>query len=448
MNEFRSKGDNQIRIKSLARVEGHGNICVSFAKGKVKEVNLNIPEGPRLFETLVVGKTPEEVVNIVPRICAICSVSHRYAAIRALERALDVKETKVTNLLRTLMHYGEMIESHSLHAFVLALPDFLGYPSAIAMVDKFAPQILKALRLKKFGNYIMEVVTARWTHGENPTVGGFGSVPTKSQLLNIKKQAEELIPIAEELVELIRNLHYPTSMEDGMVFMCLKPPTEKYGFVGDSVLVSTGEEHPIEKYKELCNERVVDHSTAKRCRYNDKPFVVGALARMNLLGERLHGKAAQCFKRCYSLSWIRNPLYGNLAQAIELLFCLEQTPKLIDDLLKREKTLEVEASIQKPSSKTGKNVGAVEAPRGTLYHYYELNRGLVTNANMIIPTTQNLDAMENHIRVAAQNLIANINASPQNRKDLELTLEMIVRSYDPCISCSVHLVELEKQVNG
>jgi sulfhydrogenase subunit alpha len=275
-------------------------------------------------------------------------------------------------------------------------------------------------------------------------VGGFGSVPTKSQLLNIKKQAEELIPIAEELVELIRNLHYPTSMEDGMIFMCLKPPTEKYGFVGDLVLVSTGEEHPIEKYKELCNERVVDHSTAKRCRYNDKPFVVGALARMNLLGERLHGKAAQCFKRCYSLSWIRNPLYGNLAQAIELLFCLEQTPKLIDDLLKREKTLEVEASIQKPSSKTGKNVGAVEAPRGTLYHYYELNRGLVTNANMIIPTTQNLDAMENHIRVAAQNLIANINASPQNRKDLELTLEMIVRSYDPCISCSVHLVELEK----
>jgi sulfhydrogenase subunit alpha len=437
---------NEIRIKSLARVEGHGNITVQFAKNKVKEVNLNIPEGPRLFETLVVGKTPEEVVNIVPRICAICSVSHRYSAIRALERALEMKETKATNMLRTLMHYGEMIESHALHAFVLALPDFVGYPSAIAMVDKFAPQVLKALKLKKFGNYIMEVVTARWTHGENPTVGGFGSAPTRQQLLDIKKQAEALIPDAEELVELVRNLHYPTSMEDGMIFMCLKPPTEKYGFIGDTVLISTGEEHPIEKYKELTNERVVGHSTAKRCRYNDKPFVVGALARMNLLGERLHGKSADCFKRCYSLSWIRNPLYGNLAQAIELLFCLEQTLKLVDELLKREKTLEAETSIQKPSIKTGKNVGAVEAPRGTLYHYYELSRGMVTNANMVIPTTQNLDAMENHIRIAAQNLISNIGEGPSQdkRKDLELTLEMIVRSYDPCISCSVHVVELGK----
>lgn len=440
---------NEIRIKSLARVEGHGNIYVRFAKGKVKEVNLNIPEGPRLFETLVIGKTPEEVINIVPRICAICSVSHRYSAIRALERALDVKETKVTNLLRTLMHYGEMIESHSLHAFVLALPDFVGYPSALAMVDKFAPQILKALKLKKFGNYIMEITTARWTHGENPTVGGFGQVPSRTQLLDIKKQAETLVPDAEEMVELVRNLHYPTSMEDGMIFMCLKPPTDKYGFVGDRVLISNGEEHPIEKYKELTNERVVAHSTAKRCRYNDKPFVVGALARMNLLGERLHGKAADCFKRCYSLSWIRNPLYANLAQAIEIIFCLEQIPKIINDLLKREKTIEADASIQKPKGKTGKNVGAVEAPRGTLYHYYEVNRGLVTNANMVIPTTQNLDAMENHIRVAAQNLAALLTEgkTDQGRKDLELTLEMIVRSYDPCISCSVHVVDLDLTIH-
>lgn len=439
---------NQIRIPALARVEGHGNIMVEVLKGKVKDVKLNIPEGPRLFESLVIGKTPEEATSIVPRICAICSVSHRYAAIRAFERALGYKETKATHQLRTLMHFGEMIESHALHAFALALPDFVGYPSAIAMVDKFAPQILKALKLKKFGNSIMEVTTARWTHGENATVGGFGSVPTHKQLFDIKQQAQALIPDAEEMVELLRNLQYPTSMEDGMVFMCLKPPTDKYGFVGDRVLISTGEEHPIEKYKELCNERVVDHSTAKRCQYNDRPFVVGALARMNLLGERLRGKAGDCFKRCYSLSWIRNPLYGNLAQAIEILYCLEQIPNLVDSILKKEKTLETDAKIQKQPTGTGKNVGAVEAPRGTLYHYYEVNRGLVTGANMIIPTTQNFDSMETHIRVAAQNLLANIEnrplsaLTPQERKDIELVFEMIVRSYDPCISCSVHMVEI------
>lgn len=442
---------NQIRIPAIARVEGHGNILVEVAKGKLKTIHLNIPEGPRLFETLVINKTPQEVVNIVPRICAICSVSHRYAAIRALERALNVKTTKTTLLLRTLMHCGEMIESHSLHAFALALPDFLGYPSAIAMTDKYAPQVLSALRLKKFGNYVMEVVTARYTHGENATVGGFGKAPSSEQLLTIKQQANELIPVAEELIELMRNLEYPTAMEDGMTFMCLKPPTDKYGFVGDKVLISTGEEQPIERYKELCNERVVEHSTAKRCRYNDRPFVVGALARMNLLGERLRGKAADAFKRCYSLSWIRNPLYANLAQTIEILYCLEEIDTIIDALIKRIKTLPAETKIIEPSIKSGKDVGAVEAPRGTLYHYYEVNRGIITDANMIIPTTQNLDAIENHIRVAAQNLLLNINTkslaslSEEQRKKIELIFEMIVRAYDPCISCSVHLVETQNK---
>jgi sulfhydrogenase subunit alpha len=441
---------NEIRIPQVARVEGHGNILVEVVKNKVKDVKLNIPEGPRLFETLVLGKTPAEAVSIVPRICAICSVSHRYAAIRALERALEYKVSKETHLLRTLMHYGEMIESHALHAFALALPDFLGYPSAIAMTDRFAPQILKALRLKKFGNYIMEIVTARYTHGENATVGGFGKAPTTMELTNIKRQAATLIPDAEELIEIMRNLEYPTAMEDGMIFMCLNPPTEKYGFVGDKVLISTGEVAPIEKYKELTNERVVAHSTAKRCRYKDRPYVVGALARINLLGERLRGKAGEMFRKSYSLSWIRNPLYNNLAQAIEILFVLEDIPNIVDELLTHQDTLNTKTRPQIPHLQTGKNVGAVEAPRGTLYHYYEVTRGLISGANLVIPTTQNLDAIENHLRVATTTLLGTLeerNISelhPEERKDIERILEMVVRAYDPCISCSVHLVDLTK----
>ncbi|MCS7258727.1 MAG: Ni/Fe hydrogenase subunit alpha [candidate division WOR-3 bacterium] len=437
----------EIRIPQIARIEGHGNIVVEIQKDKVKSVKLNIPEGPRLFETLVIGKTPAEATSIVPRICAICSVSHRYAAIRAFERALGYKVTKETHLLRTLMHYGEMIESHALHAFVLALPDFLNYPSAIAMTDRFAPQVLKALKLKKFGNYIMEITTARYTHGENPTVGGFGKVPEISELIEIKTQAEKLIPDAEELVELMRSLEYPTAMEDGMVFMCLKPPGDKYGFVGDKVLISTGEEVPIDRYLELTNERVVEHSTAKRCRYKERPYVVGAIARMNLLGERLRGKAGEAFRRCYSLSWIRNPLYNNLAQAIEILFVLEDIPEIVNELLAHKDTLAQKTKILKAQTLSGKNVGAVEAPRGTLYHYYEVTRGIVSGANLVIPTTQNLDAIETHLRIAATNLLNTTHdrpfskLSPEERADIERILEMVVRAYDPCISCSVHLVD-------
>jgi sulfhydrogenase subunit alpha len=424
----------KIEVKHVARIEGHAGIKVEIERKKVKRVKVNIPEGPRLFETLVIDKTPEEAVSIVPRICAICSVSHRLASITAMERALDLKVWTATKLMRNLMHYGEMIESNSLHVFLLALPDFLGYPNAVAMTDKYAEQVLRGLRLKKFGNRIMEITSARYTHGENPNVGGFHRWPNKTELLEIKTQAERLIPDGVEAVELFRNLHYPTSMEEGLIFMCLNPPTETYGFTGDSVLISNGQEKPIDDYLELTNERVVAHSTAKRCSYNGKPYAVGPLARMNLLGERLHGKAAEAFKRCYSLTWVRNPLYANQARAIEILFCLEDITKIVDKLLATNPP-----EIKEPPTKSGKAVGAVEAPRGTLYHYYEVKRGYVSNANFIIPTTQNLDAMERHVRVAAENLLETGEAK---KKDIELLLEMVVRSYDPCVSCSTHLVEL------
>ena len=229
---------------------------VEVERNRVKDVKVTVPEGPRLFETLVIDKTPEETVSIVPRICAICSVSHRLAAINAMERALDIQVSPATRTLRTLMHYGEMIESHALHVYLLALPDFLGYPNAVAMTDKYADHVLRGLRLKKFGNRIMEITSARYTHGENPTVGGFHRWIDKKELYEIKAEAQRLLPDGEEAVELMRGLHYPTSMEDGMVFMCLKPPTETYGFVGDSVLISTGEERPIGEYLEMTNEQV------------------------------------------------------------------------------------------------------------------------------------------------------------------------------------------------
>ncbi len=423
-----------IEVKHVARIEGHAGIEVEIERKKVKSVKVNIPEGPRLFETLVIDKTPEEAVSIVPRICAICSVSHRLASITAVERALDLKVPTPTKLMRTLMHYGEMIESNALHVFLLALPDYLGYPNAVAMVDKYAEHVLRGLRLKKFGNRIMEITGARYTHGENPNVGGFHHWPNKTELLEIKKEAERLMPDGVAAVELLRSLHYPTSMEEGLIFMCLNPPTETYGFTGDSVLISTGQEKSIDEYLELTNERVVSHSTAKRCSYNGKPYAVGPLARMNLLGERLHGKAAEEFKRCYSLTWVRNPLYANQARAIEILFCLDDIAKIVDKLLAIKSP-----GIKEPPTKSGKAVGAVEAPRGILYHYYDIKRGYIANANFIIPTTQNLDAMERHVRVAVENLLE---VEETKKRDVELLLEMVVRSYDPCVSCSTHLVDL------
>lgn len=422
--------DKKINVDPIARVEGHGGIEVIIENDKVKEVKFNILEGPRLFEQLVVGKTPEESVSISSRICAICFLSHRLAEIRAQERALDIKVGKKLKLLRKLAHYGEMIESHSLHYYLLALPDYLGYPDAISMVKKFPQDITGALELKKYGNKVMEIVAGRRIHGENLSVGGIGKIPQDDELNWIKSRATELIPAIKKGLEIWSKLSIPDYMEEDMTFVSVLPEDGTYDFRADTIYISTGETYPANEYQKVSNERVVPHSFAKRCRYKGKPYSVGAFARLLNMSDRLNGEALKYFKKYYNKHWHRNPHYNNIAQAIELLFCLEHIPQLVDEI----KSTPWEDKVQRRDS--GQGTGLVEAPRGLLIHHTEVEDKKVKYADYVIPTTQNLDAAEMYMRNAVENLVE------QNASDLELPLEMIIRAYDPCISCSVHLVKV------
>ncbi|MBN2380365.1 Ni/Fe hydrogenase subunit alpha [candidate division WOR-3 bacterium] len=424
----------RIKIESLARVEGHGGITVHFKEGKLSKVTVDIHEGPRLMESIAIGRTPSQVVSLNCRICAICTLSHRYAALRAMEKALEITVSPKVQLMRDLMHCGEMIESNALHVFLLALPDYFGFPSAVHMVPDYAEDIQAGLRVKKFGVRLMELTSARPIHGENPIIGGFGRYPSKSEFLKFKYEAESLIPDAERGIEILRNLRQPTYMEEGMTFMCTKPEHDRYGWVGDRILTSTGEEFNVWDYRKLTNERVVSHSMAKRSSFKNKPYMVSALARFNLLGERLDGEAGEHFRRCYNLSWIRNPMYNNVAQAIETVWALEEVPRLIDRII----ALDEDPEIVPPSRDKGAGSAAVEAPRGTLYHHYEIAEGKVVAADVITPTAQFLDMLETHIGVAAETLV-----KEGETDDIELKLEMVARAYDPCISCSTHLVRVK-----
>ncbi len=425
--------DKVIQIKPLARVEGNGGIRVEIKDNKVTNVEVQILEGPRLFETLTLGKTPQEDLSIVPRICAICNLSHKFASLRALEKALDIKVPKATTAYRHLMHHGEMLESHSLHLYFLALPDFLGYDNAVAMASKYGDTVTKALQLKKFGNKIMRTMGGRMIHGENPVLGGFGKLPSSEELRAIKSEAEELLPFAMETIDLLKGLEIPHHPERETQFLCCKPLHSGYDYYGDAFLTSDGLEHDCEDYTSVIEERVVSHSFAKRSLYKGKPFSVGALARVLLLGDRLKGRAREAYESLINPRWNQNPLYNNFAQAIEQVFSLEGVIETVDHLLKTSAP-----EIVLPGRETGSGTGAVEAPRGTLIHHYDIVDGKTAKADYITPTAMFLDDIEAFIHKSAEVLLSN-----KESENLQLQFEMIARAYDPCISCSAHLVTVE-----
>jgi sulfhydrogenase subunit alpha len=422
-----------IGVESLPRIEGHGAITVVINEnGEIGDVKVDIPEAPRLIEALVRGKSPEEDLNIVPRVCGICSFSHKYAALRGLEKALGVTPSEKAVALRTLLHIAETLQSNVLHIFFLSLPDLLGYPNAIAMAADYKDEVLSAMRMKGFANKIMETGSGRFVHGENPVLGGFGRYPRDDELTPLKKISQELIPEAEKAVEMIGEMEIPSFLERDTIFACLDPTADEYGLVSDTVLVSDGKRVPVENYLQLTNERVVSHSFAKRSSYNGKPFTVGALARINLLGDRLQGVAKRYYDKYYGGRWKRNAMFNIHAQALEILWCLQAVTPLVDAIAEAEMK---DGGIAKRTKTTGKGTGAVEAPRGILYHHYEIENNLIKSSNIITPTAQNLDDIEEFLRVAATNLVAT-----GDTEDIKDKLEMVARAFDPCVSCSVHLV--------
>jgi len=421
-----------IDIHHLTRVEGHGNIVVNVKDGVLEQCNLEIVEAPRFFEAMLRGRPYDQASHLTSRICGICAVTHATASLRATENALGVALTDQTLLLRKLMLDAEMLDSHILHAYMLVAPDLLKVGSVIPLAKTAPEVVLRALRMKKLAGDICTTVAGRHTHPVAMTVGGFTHFPKASELELLAERLDQMAADIEATVELFQSLPLP-EFERETEFIALHKPGE-YCLLDGEIASSDGGTWPIESYRSVTNEHLVDHSTAKHTRHQRDSYMVGALARFNLNYDQLHPKAKAAAAALDIKPVCYNPYMNTVAQVVEIAHCTQHALDTIQELLDRGIAHEAPAPT---SHMTGEGVGACEAPRGILFHNYRVEDGLVQGANCIIPTNQNLANIEADMRALVPQRLM------ESEQDLTMSLEMLVRAYDPCISCSTHVLDVK-----
>lgn len=427
-----------IDVKHVTRVEGHGNIAVNVADGEITKLELQIVESPRYFEAFLRGRRWYEAPHISCRVCGICSVAHTTASVKAVEAATGIEVTEQTLLLRKLILNAEQLQSHVLHLYFLAVPDYLGVGSVIPLASTHPDVVKRALRMKKLANDICAAIGGRHIHPIAVHVGGFTHFPKPDELVGLKHRLEESRKDLFETAKLFTTLAVPDFTRETEFLSLRCDGNGEYAFY-DGDLVSTKQSEPtkVEDYRTRVLESVVPHSTAKHSRSPHSPaYMVGALARFNNNADRLHPVAKEVAEMLGLRPVCQNPFHNNTAQLVECVHCTEHSIELIDQLLTRG--LKEEPPV-KPD-RFGKGAGTTEAPRGILFHEYEIDGdGKIEGANLVIPTAQNLANIEADMRAMMPELLD----SGMSKEQMTLRLEMLVRAYDPCISCSVHLLDIE-----
>ncbi|TET37840.1 MAG: Ni/Fe hydrogenase subunit alpha [Anaerolineales bacterium] len=422
----------QIDIHHITRVEGHGNIVVDVRKGKLVKCDLEIVEAPRFFEAMLLGRPYDQASHLTSRICGICAVTHGTASLKAVEKALGVEPSEQTKRLRKLNLFGEMLDSHILHVYLLVAPDLLGVESVISLAQTDIHVVERALRMKKVAGDLCAAICGRHTHPIAMVVGGFTHFPSAEVLESISKRLEAMRTDLDNAVELIQSCQLP-AFERETEFIALYTK-EEYCFIDGEIMSTEGGPWPLEEYRSITNEHMVDHSTAKHARHQRQSFMVGALARYKLNHDKLHPKAQAAAVALGLTPGCINPYMISVAQVVEIVHCTEGAIDLIQQLLDRGVVSEDPAPVARSS---GEGVGACEAPRGTLYHHYEIQDGLVSAANCVIPTAQNLANIEADMRAWVPQQLG------CTQEEMTMSLEMLVRAYDPCISCSAHMIKVK-----
>ncbi len=434
---MKEKRNFDVEVHHVTRVEGHGNIYVNVRNGTVEKCEWAISEAPRFFEAMVVGRQWNELHHITSRICGICSIGHTLASLKATEAAMGVTVSEQDLKLRKLALHAENMQSHLLHLGFLVLPDLMGVGSVIPLAASHPKEVKTVLRLHRLANEMSNLICGRTTHPQRLMPGGFSKIPSMKELNDLREKLKASVPDLQAVAELFKSgAHKFPALVRETEFIALTSPDEYALYDGKIASTDTGTA-PVSEYLLFTNEYIVPHSTAKRAKHVRESYMVGALARLNInynLLSPLAKKTAEMFKLkpvCH------NPFMNNIAQLVEVVHSLEDSIRLINEL--EVAGLQSQPDYHKPEVKVkaGRGVGAVEVPRGILFHDYKYNeKGVCTKANCVIPTNQNHGNIELDMKALLPKIL------DKTPKEIELSLEMLVRAYDPCISCSTHCVKV------
>jgi len=420
-----------IIVPALARVEGEGALYIRTKDGKVDDIELNIYEPPRFFEGFLLGRHYQEVPDITARICGICPVAYQMSSVQALESAYGIAIPEGIRELRRLLYCAEFIESHALHIYMLQAPDLLGQDSVIG-IAAIAPDTVKmALRLKKVGNDLLKAIGGRSVHPVNSKVGGVYRWPDVEKITGLLDEMKWALEASIETVQFAASLNYP-DFEVDYEFVSITRPDE-YAIYDGEVLSSTGRQVPVEKFETVYLESHVPQSTALHSHTIDgNPYFVGPLARLNNNFEQLRPAAQQAARDIELDLPLKNPYKGLIARAIELVEVCDVAIEIIEGYNPKG------PAYTEVQLKEGEGYGISEAPRGILYHRYIAGEdGLIKFARITPPTAQNYPRMEADLWKLAPEVIS------LPHEEASLACEHLLRSYDPCISCSTHFLKLK-----
>jgi len=418
-----------IRVDALARVEGEGGITLRMKNGKIVDQQFRIFEPPRFFEAFLRGRSYTEVPDITARICGICPVAYQMSSVLALESALGIEVSEPVRTLRRLIYCGEWIESHSLHVLFLHAPDFLGVADAFAIARQEPEVFRKGLELKKTGNEIVSLLGGREVHPVNVRVGGFFRMPSRQELAPLGEKLKRARDHAMDLAGWVSGFSFP-DFSRGYEFVSLSHPTE-YPMGEGNVASSLGLNLTAHQVEEVFVEEQAPHSNALHARIQGREgYLAGPLARFNLNFDRLSPLAREAAGAAGLRLPCTNPFQSIIVRAVEILEACEEALSMVECY---EPPVGSEVPAVRP--RAGRGSACTEAPRGLLYHRYDLDAsGLVTASRIMPPTSQNQKSIEADLRHLVES-----NASMDVER-LTWLCEQAVRNYDPCISCATHTV--------